>query len=48
MKSAMAAKHATAKRILTCPQYILLLYEVTEVDCLKQIVARLIDAADCG
>jgi hypothetical protein len=48
MKSAMAAKHATPKRILTCPQYILLLYEITEVDCLEQIAARLIGATDRG
>jgi len=44
MKSAIAAKHATAKRILTCPQSILRLYEILEVRCLDQIAARLIDA----
>jgi hypothetical protein len=44
MKNTIAAKHATAKKILTSPQSISLLYEILEVRCLDQIAARLIDA----
>ena len=34
MKSTIAAKHATAKKILTWSQSISLLYEILEVCCL--------------
>src|ERR1700757_3818543 len=44
MKNTIAAKHATAKKILTWSQSISLLYEILEVCCLDQIAARLIDA----
>jgi hypothetical protein len=44
MKSTIAPKHATAKKIVTCPQSISLVYEILEVRCLDQIAARLIDA----
>jgi hypothetical protein len=47
MKSTIAAKHATAKRILICPQTIFLLYEILGVGCVEQIAARLMGAADC-
>ena len=40
MKSTTAAKHATAKKILTCPQYIVALYEISEIRCSGQIDAR--------
>jgi hypothetical protein len=44
MKNTIAAMHAMAKKILTCPQSISQLYEILEVRCLDQIAARLIDA----
>jgi hypothetical protein len=44
MKSTIAAKHATAKKILTWSQSISLLYEILEARCLDQIAARLIDS----
>jgi hypothetical protein len=42
MKNTIAAKHATAKKILACPQSIFLLYETLGVGCVEQIAARLI------
>ena len=48
MKSTTAAKHATAKKILTCPQYIVALYEVSEIRCSGQIDARQATAGPRG
>jgi hypothetical protein len=48
MKNTTAAKHATAKKILTCPHSIFPLYEISEAGCLKQIAARLIGARLVG
>jgi hypothetical protein len=47
MKSTIAAKHATAKKILICPQTIFLFYEILGLGCVEQIAARLIGTADC-
>jgi hypothetical protein len=43
-KSAMPAKHATPNKILTCPQCILLSYEILNLCCLAQMAARRFDA----
>jgi hypothetical protein len=39
MKNAIAAKHATAKKILTCPQDMLLSYDKLKVGYFEQIDA---------
>jgi hypothetical protein len=45
MKSAMAAKHATAKKILSCPHSIFLLYKILEVRAARLFDARQATAA---
>src|SRR5260370_11415991 len=46
MKSTLAAKYATQKRILAFPHSIFLLYEISEVDRVEQIAARQRAASD--
>src|SRR5689334_21292152 len=42
MKSVIAAKQATANKILTCPHSIFVLYEMLRVGCLEQMAARVL------